>query len=58
MRFPRTSVLSVASLCLTLLILTGMMKSKFVTKVLFPILKYAIAAILGYIGGDVISPIV
>ena len=51
-------MLSVASLCLTLLILTGMMKSKFVTKVLFPILKYAIVAILGYIGGDVISPIV
>ena len=51
-------MLSVASLCLTLLILTGMMKSKFVNKVLFPILKYAIAAILGYIGGDVIAPIV
>lgn len=45
-------MLSCASLCLTLLILSGMMKSKFVTKVLFPIVKYAIAAILGYIGGD------
>lgn len=34
------------------------MKSKFVTKVLFPILKYAIAAVLGYIGGDILTPIV
>lgn len=34
------------------------MKSKFVVKVLLPVLKYAIAAILGYIGGDLITPIV
>ena len=45
-------MLSCASLCLTLLILSGMMKSKFVTKVLFPVLKYAVAALLGYIGGE------
>ena len=45
-------MLSCASFCLTLLILSGMMKSKFFTKVIFPVLKYAIAALLGYIGGE------
>lgn len=50
--FRRVSVLNYASLCLTLLILVGMMKSKFVVKVLLPILKYGIAVLLGYFGGD------
>ena len=45
-------MLSVASLCLTLSILNGIMKSKFFTKVLFPVLKYAVAALLGYLGGE------
>lgn len=51
-------MLSCASLCLTLLILSKIMRSKFVVKVLLPVLKYAVAAILGYIGGDLITPIV
>lgn len=45
-------MLTCASLSLTLLIISRIMKSKFVVKVLLPILKYGIAVLLGYFGGD------
>ena len=51
-RFPKKIVLKCASLCLTLKILNGMMKSNFVQKVLFPILRYGIAIVLGYFTGN------
>lgn len=50
-------MLSCASLCLTLKILSGMMNSNFLQKVLKPVIKYAIAALLGYLGGDVLPTI-
>ena len=50
--FPNRCLLKLDSLCLTLLILSGMIKSKFFSKVVIPILKYGIAILLGYIGGE------